>query len=688
MKFDLKNIKEQVYLQEGQFLSEYNADRLTFGKGLPTGIFNKKYPGAGATYCEFKAKRKSIIVFPFRRLAEEKAKKYKDSPTLYVGSSTNNKSITKGEIQDWYLDNKDKDVKFAVVADSIKKLVEALESVGAKPFEKFFLVLDEVELLQMQSGFRGSLPLCFDYFKKFKSKCLVSATLLDFSDAELKKLPEYELEVYTGESDDEGIPKIREKEPLEIRVFKENPHWGIANQLVTYFKDKNQTDKTKFFIGLNSIKGISEMLEIFEKGKINASVSVLVSHDSKDNFLKKYNECEIESGVLPSDINITTCINWSGIDVKEDIRAVAISLKEKVHHAFSFENLVQFFGRSRVIGEKMPYTFAFTKKGEVKYSKPKVSFGKRKEQLNGLLDYVNNKIEEKSDKDQLIQAISNTKGGLIYVNSEGNPAVNWLLEDLENYEQKKVKDYSNKGIGLLEALEDRYQSKILDYSKSNFPIFVNFKDPESREEDSLEKFLDNLDKNYDSTRLLDRFLNQNNLQAKRTAAYWYLFGRVFGFNEDSCLELATKMSKKNKPYLVSNVLVSILRFFTRHQNSYKKLLSSIYTKRNNQMNIKPNEIVTIILAVDGSKDHFPVFYESGNPQEVASIIMKDFFGFEKKNPSRPYFKIQDNDLESPILFNKYPTLEKSLLHEVSSLPQGSGLDFNQMEKKDLIDTKF
>lgn len=694
--FDFKKVKKSVWLQDKQFVGDYWDDDFDFRGGLPEGRFNKKYPGMGATFCEFHAKRASIIVFPFRKLAIEKDQNYRKQGcnTFFVGTDLNNRSTSKAQIKDWYSRNKGKNPKFSVVADSIKKLVKSLQEIDCDPYSEFFLVLDEVEMLQLQSGFRKSLPLCFDYFKKFEKKCLVSATLLDFADEKLKEIPTFDLEVYTNKSDEYGVPEIRSKEKLEIRTFGKNPHWGIANQLVKYLKEKGADCKDKFFVGLNSIEGLKEMVEIFKKAGFNEDlISVHTSTDSKENFLKKYNKKEIKDGKLPTTINLTTCINWSGIDLTEEVYSIAISLKSKSHHAFSFENMVQFFGRSRYRGEKSPHVFAFTKKGSLSFTKPKIPFARRREQLEKLINFIETEIEEPSDKKDLKKAISNTDSALIYLNPDDNPKVNWLLEDLENYEILKVEDYKKKGERLLAKLNERYEVNHYSFESILIPITPSFKNEEEKEGQTLDSFLDNLDADYPSEKLVERFLDEKSTQSKKVAAYWYLFGRVFSLTEEESNELATKFSKLYNPYQISSLVVAGLRFYVRHRNSYSDLIDLIYKKRNNQKNITPSKILSCISEIEGYSEHFDII-DSGLTDQVsktkASIIAQYFFGVQKFGNNIPKFKIEDNSLDLPDLVKKYPAI-KSSLDKVSSVPTGSGLQIGSIfsiSMRDLIDTKF
>ncbi|MEN2282394.1 hypothetical protein AAGF08_09675 [Algoriphagus sp. SE2] len=682
--FDFESVGRHVILQEGQYLSNYSADKLDFSKGLPKGIFNKKYPGTGATYCEFKAPRPSIVVLPFRKLAWEKSQSYS---AYYVGTLPNNKSREPSEIKDWYRKNKSKNPKFSVVADSIGKLVKALQDEGVDPYKNFFLVLDEVELLQMQSGFRKVLPLCFDYFKKFEQKCLVSATLLNFSDKEIDSLQKYTLEVYTEKRDELGIPETREKEPLQIRNFSKNPHWAIANQIVEFFSKESKGHKVKkFFIGLNFLQGITEMVEIFEAASLEDKVSVHVSSDSKEAYFRKYNKKEIVKGILPTEINLTTCINFSAIDINEDVHAVAISTEMMIHHSFSFENLVQFFGRSRV-KQKSTNTFALAPGKKLDYKKPSVSMKKRKSDLNGLLKFVNKKIRDDKDCFEIKSTLTETKTGLIYKNIDGNPAVNWLLEDLEKYDQVKVGDYDKKARSLKKKLEKRFEVENQDHLKYKLTFFPETKNQDEKDADTLEKFLDNLDEHYESIMLVNRFLNPDKLQSIRVAAYWYLFGRSFGLTEQDSLVLAKGYSEVTKPFESSAIIVEILRFYIRYRKLYQDLTNSVSKKQSTQRNVTSAQVVNSIEELPNYKFHFPHLFELQNTGVGGAIILKYFLGIRSTGSTKLRFSLKDTNWEKPQMVKKFPSLEKEF-NKISSIPKGEGITPFKYDPQNLIDTEF
>lgn len=688
--FDLKNAGNLIFLKEGQYLRDYRVDDLDLSRGLPNGIFNKKYPGMGATYCEFMADRPSIIVFPFRSLAFEKAQNYKKKGrnTFFVGTDPNNESTKEGKIKTWYKANKDRLPKFSVVADSIKKLVDVLKDEGCDPYTEFTLILDEVELLQMQSGFRDKLPLCFEYFKLFTSKSLVSATPLEFSDKELSKLSKYDLEVITSDIDELGNNQPRDKQRLQIERFKgSEPHVEIANKIANFYEWEWKKNKTKkFFIGINDINGINEMIEVLVKRDTKATISALVGSNSDDRILKEYNKGRIQNQRLPSNINFTTCINWSGIDIDEEIISIAISLNYRRHYSFSFENLIQFFGRSRVPQGEMPFLFALGEDCELQNFQSEYSREHRNIQLNKLLDNLDTIIDHEGDRNQIIEGLLSTKSAIYYQDLDGNPAVNWLLEDLEKYENEKINDYTDGANGLINKLKERYEV-VESINEKLFDVRPEEKSQDERLEETREIFLSNLDSNYPSGKLVQRILDHKRSNDIRVAAYWYLFGKEFQLVPKDCSILAKEFSGEKYSLLVTRIIVLGLQFYTRFNTSYQDFVKKLYRQRNTHKNIYPKNIIEVIEGDAALREHFRFLLESGNKEWKASILTQHFFGVEKSQGSNPKFKIVDGILELPKLLKTYPNISQ-LLKEVSKLPNSKGITHNSHNPVDLIDHDF
>ena len=129
---------------------------------LPYGIVDKTITGIGATTLEILSKRNSIIVMPTRILAYNKSK-YKDG-LLYVGGEItefNQKKVTKKQIKNYISNSNIEYKKILVVSDSLPAVLEAI---GNAVYENYFLMIDEVDIIQTDSVFRPALEKSIDYY--------------------------------------------------------------------------------------------------------------------------------------------------------------------------------------------------------------------------------------------------------------------------------------------------------------------------------------------------------------------------------------------------------------------------------------------------------------------------------------------------------------------------------------------
>ncbi|MFC0263379.1 hypothetical protein [Fontibacter flavus] len=669
MKLDFS--KNTIVLHPGQKLSEYNVDNLNFSEGLPHGILNKRYTGIGATYCELNAPRNSIIVFPYRRLAKEKADKYKG---LFVGTDFNNKSITPYEIKKFLRNASIKFKKICVVADSISKVIQAIKDIGKNPYKDYFLVLDEVEILQMQSGFRNRLPLCFDYFKLFENKCFVSATPLEFTDRDLKELPKYEVIV------DTELLQI-----LQIQRFSDDPHISVANRIVKYL-ESNSPKKLKFLIGINSITAISEMIYVFEQANLS-DITVLLGEGSKENIHSSYTSKDIVDGKLPSKINLATCAYWNGIDINEEYFPVAISLNSKLHHFFSFENLVQFIGRCRLNKNQIP-VLALPEKINSGFKLEKIKPEKRIEEANSLIDSLSDIITCETDLEVIKEALSTSNNGIIYKSINNEPKVNYLFGDLEKYKEDTILLLKNNGLGLVQKLESFFFIQNLKLDD-----FDNLYKPLSRDELydlDIDNFLSYLNQDYPSEKLVDRIYNHPS-EKIRLIAFWYLFGRFFYNSEESAMYFAKVYSRIDYTNMVtlSSSLMEGFRFYIWQENQYFELIKLIFETRSNKKN---TDTTRLFLVFDVYKDHFPSIFKKDKSE---NLIKRDlgqfftfFFGIETSNPK------SKNQNKYPIksIYELFPIFEKintpysiNMVQNLRLGPRGGQLNPKEIKIEDIID---
>lgn len=151
---------------------EYFADALKrAGKDfIPTNcIINKLLPGLGATHCELKAPRKSIIIEPNVPVIESKAKVHKNSLAIYKGVSVR-------QITDFLEKNQDKHYKLLTTPEGFTKIKEAMLAVDIDMYTECFILFDECEKLVQDVHYRDSIREPMNDFFHFQHKALISAT--------------------------------------------------------------------------------------------------------------------------------------------------------------------------------------------------------------------------------------------------------------------------------------------------------------------------------------------------------------------------------------------------------------------------------------------------------------------------------------------------------------------------------
>lgn len=322
---------------------------------LPNGLVHKEETGMGATTLELLASRNSIIVEPIKITASSKAHKHSvdsGSKVLYVGSETryHPKKITKSLIKQYLNDSSITFKKIIVVADSLSKVIEADKNI----FKDFFLLIDEADSFQIDSVFRSSMEKCIDYYKRFDplKRCLVSATLLDFSDPNLANEPKTVIKY--------DIPTKR-----KIEVIGHVSEMLLGNSLDKIKELLTDYPTDKIMVAYNSVKGVYSIAEeLVTLGLIKTEdIKILCSRNSKDKVSKYY--AELESDVLPARLNFVTSAYFTGFDLNEKFHLVSISGTKSPIHSLSDSRLKQIAGRSRhgLLSETIIHDFINKKDG-------------------------------------------------------------------------------------------------------------------------------------------------------------------------------------------------------------------------------------------------------------------------------------------------------------------------------------
>jgi hypothetical protein len=336
---DEVDYKEYIIKKYSTTSSKPKLTKLSYAfKFLPHGLVHKEETGMGATTLELKSRRNSIIVEPIKITASSKAfhhSKPPDKTVLYIGSETryHNKKTTKYNIKYYINNSKIKYKKIVVVADSLYRLIEII---GEDAYSKYFLLIDEADSFQMDSTFRRSMEECLDFYKKFEpsNRCLLSSTLLDFSDPDLSNEPKTVLKY------DEISPR-----DINIVVLNGSTIYGACIERINNLLTENP--RNKILIAYNSVSGCYDLAEYLFKNEVlsKADISILCSINSKTKVEEYYKE--LDSDKLPSRINFITSAYFTGFDLNESFNLISISENKRRFQSLSDKRLKQIAGRCR-----------------------------------------------------------------------------------------------------------------------------------------------------------------------------------------------------------------------------------------------------------------------------------------------------------------------------------------------------
>lgn len=362
---------------------------------IPFGILNKNRTGVGATTLEIEAKRNSIIVFPNKSLAYSKSKT--NDLLLYVGSPIGDstsiispKDIKKyiDEIDQRRSDGEDVYKKFLVVADSLPKVYKVIAT-KKESFESYFLLVDEVDMIQSDATYRPKLEDVIDYYCKFpqSNRALVSATIRDFTHHEVQKEP---MLIAKYASKEEG------QEPNQI-IHTDNPNGAV----VEYIKERYNGEKEKIVIAYNSITDIKEIIFLLPED-LRSRCGVLCSEESEDKVKDYY--VELVDGKLEKDITFMTCVYFVGVDIHERYQLVSVINANVPYTLLSIDRLTQIRGRCRHEDGLISETICYSTKENNKYKFGDISkeeyrdrLLKKADKIIQLYHAIDNIVEEEQD---------------------------------------------------------------------------------------------------------------------------------------------------------------------------------------------------------------------------------------------------------------------------------------------------
>ena len=288
---------------------------------MPHGLVDKKIPGIGATTLEINSKRNSIIVFPTKALAYSKHSKHPN--TLYVGSEIKGEKVTNQQIEEYLA--KDGYKKLLVVADSLGRLLGII----GKNYKDYFLMIDEVDVLQTDNNFRPQLENVIDYYLMFPSKnrCMVTATMKEFINPLLKKECKFSITwIYNARRD------------VKL-LHTNNTTQTVIEEIISHPRDK-------IFIAYNSILQIQNILSTLDE-ETRKECAILCSEASIKEAGEYFAPKLGDNDTLPARINFATCCYFTGIDIEDSYHLITVSDVRRSHSMLTLDRMTQIHGRCR-----------------------------------------------------------------------------------------------------------------------------------------------------------------------------------------------------------------------------------------------------------------------------------------------------------------------------------------------------
>lgn len=308
----------------------------------PYGLIKKNRTGVGATTLELNSPRNSIIVVPTKALAYEKTKSNWDKEiqkckACYVGGDIS--GFSKTGIKSYLSDSEIKYKKFIVVANSLPRLLRAI---GENCCKDYFFMVDEIDSYQYDNSYRPELEDVMDYYFQFpqKLRCLVSATVSDFSNPLINEEPVIEVQFKNPES-------------RNIRLLHTENIVETAQQQIQYIRQEHPDEK--ILVAYNTISGIQSIIKAL--GLEKEDTAILCSEKSK-SIVKEYYD-KLSDTKLPKPLNFITCIYFVGVDINEPFHLISIADVRKPHTLLSEERLQQIAGRCRIPGGILSETVVY-----------------------------------------------------------------------------------------------------------------------------------------------------------------------------------------------------------------------------------------------------------------------------------------------------------------------------------------
>jgi hypothetical protein len=261
---------------------------------IPTNmIINKGKTGWGATHCEIKAKRNSIILLPHISQIDSKFNQYQHSDNV-VKVTESAKPI---DLINHIKKSGNQIFKFLCTPEGLPKLISAIRYCGINPYTDYFLLVDEFHKLTKDISYRVNISIAMRDFFDFQNKAMISATPFRPSD-----------------------PRFQDFKFIKVvhqNNYKKPIHLVYTNNLTTAFKDYlAKYDGEMLFVFFSTLSGIHSLIT---SNQLEGLCNVYCSKDGTEDFkLKDFNNAydSIDKDNLAR-INFLTSSFFNGLDISE-----------------------------------------------------------------------------------------------------------------------------------------------------------------------------------------------------------------------------------------------------------------------------------------------------------------------------------------------------------------------------------
>jgi len=256
--------------------------------GIPlNALFHKGRCGIGGTTLEILQNRHSLIVVPTTPAIIGKCREYSNILSVMGDEKTTYESKVQRIIDK--LKSGEEAIKIMTTPDSFECIIDAANRINRLDwlYNEFFLLLDECHSF-ITEAFRKKITIPFRYLWLFKSKTLISATPIQFSDPRFLALEQHEIKI----TEKLGTIELIETSDINgvVHFLLSNPEKFPANVHIFYNSVAQLSDRVKTAF---SLLGALDCNIFCSKSDDNfkklGSISGMFKDEPIEGEYKKYN---------------------------------------------------------------------------------------------------------------------------------------------------------------------------------------------------------------------------------------------------------------------------------------------------------------------------------------------------------------------------------------------------------------